>query len=231
MFRSCLPCRLGVAAAAWLSTGFASANLVTNGSFEVPDIVASGNYTLYTTGSTAMGGWTVVGQAGASVQLTPDTFMSLPADQGRQWLDLTGITGYDKGVRSDAFATTLGETYRISFAVGNYIAAGFGVSTLGLSINSGAEQLFTNPSLDAGNAKRPMDWATFSVDWVADASSASLSFLGRANGAQSNANVIGLDNVVVERVGAAAVPEPGTWALMAAGLGALTLSARRRRQS
>lgn len=105
-------------------------------------------------------------------------------------------------------------------------AVAFGASTLGLSINAGAEQLFGNPSL-AANAKSPMNWATFSFDWVADTASTSLSFLGRANGNLSNHGVIGLDNVVAEQVGAAAVPEPGSWALLAAGLGALALSARR----
>ncbi|HRH86671.1 MAG TPA: DUF642 domain-containing protein [Rubrivivax sp.] len=228
MFNPQLPARLGIAVAALLTAGAASANLVTNGSFEAPDIVATNFYKLYTTGSTAIGGWTVLGKTDESVQLTPYTFMGLPADHDRQWLDLTGIVDYDKGVRSDAFATTVGETYRISFAVGNYLP--FGISTLGLSINSGAEQLFTNTSL-ATTSKSPMNWATFSVDWVADASSASLSFIGRANGALSNPNVIGLDNVVVEHVRASAVPEPGSWALAAVGLGALVLRTRRQRRA
>lgn len=216
--------RTGMAVVALLACGSASAaNLVTNGSFEAPDIVGGG-YVLYTTGSTAITGWTVIGPAGDSVQLTPDTYAGLQADEGRQWLDLTGIYGYDKGLRSDAFATTVGATYRISFAVGNYIP--FGPSTVGLSISGGPEQLFANPSV-AANPKSPMNWASFSVDWVADANSAQLSFLGRTNGALSNNAGIGLDSVMVEQIGAP-VPEPGTYALMAFGLGMLALTARRR---
>lgn len=216
--------RTGMAVVALLACGSASAaNLVTNGSFEAPDIVG-GSYVLYTTGSTAITGWTVIGPGGDSVQLTPDTYGGLQADEGRQWLDLTGIYGYDKGLRSDAFATTVGATYRISFAVGNYIP--FGPSTVGLSISGGPEQLFANPSV-AANPKSPMNWASFSVDWVADATSAQLSFLGRANGALSNNAGIGLDNVMVEQIGAP-VPEPGTYALMAFGLGMLAVTARRR---
>lgn len=217
--------RAGLVAIASLVAGAASAaNLVANGSFETPNIVGGG-YVLHTTGSTAITGWTVLGPAGDSVQLTPDTYLGLQADDGRQWIDLTGVYGYDKGVRSDAFATTIGATYRISFAVGNYIP--FGPSTVGLSVSGGAEQLFANPSVDA-NPKSPMNWASFSVDWVADASNATLSFLGRANGTLSNNAGIGLDSVVVEQI-SAPVPEPGTWALMLAGVGALALGARRRR--
>jgi len=220
-------CRHWIAVAALLTCGATSAaNLVTNGSFEQPNIVGGG-YVLYTTGSTDITGWTVLGPAGDSVQLTPDTYAGLQADQGRQWVDLTGIYGYDKGLRSDAFATTVGATYRIAFAVGNYIP--FGPSTLGLSISGGPEQLFTNPSV-AANLKSPMNWASFSFDWVADATSAQLSFLGRANGTLSNNGGIGLDSVSVEWV-SGPVPEPGTWALMAVGVGALTSWSARRRRS
>lgn len=218
--------RTSLFAAAVLAAGAASAaNLVANGSFEAPDIVG-GSYALYAGGSNAITGWTVVAAATDSVQLTPDTYLGLLADDGRQWVDLTGIYGYDKGLRSDAFATTAGATYRLSFAVGNYIP--FGPSTVGLSIAGGAEQWFTNRSLDA-NPKSPMNWATFSVDWVAAASSATLTFVGRANGALSNDGGIGLDNVVVEQI-SAPVPEPGSWALLLAGAAALALHARRRRR-
>jgi len=128
-------------------------------------------------------------------------------------------------VRSDAFATTIGATYRVTFDIGNYIP--FGKSTLGVSVNGGAEQLFLNPSLDA-NPKSPMNWATFGFDWVADGTSTQLAFLGRANGSLSNTGVIGLDNVGFELV-KPPVPEPQTWALMLGGLGLVAAGARRRR--
>ena len=48
-----------------------AANLLTNGSFEDPNIVANNTYTLYPLGSTAITGWTVVG---GEIQLTPDTY-------------------------------------------------------------------------------------------------------------------------------------------------------------
>jgi hypothetical protein len=155
------------------------------------------------------------------VQLTPDTYLGLKASDGRQWIDMTGITGYDKGVLSDAIATTVGGLYHLSFDVGNYLP--FGVSTLGVSVNGGPEQLFVNPSL-AVTATNPMNWATFGFDWVATSSSTQLAFLGRANGAQSNNLGIGLDNVVF-----APVPEAGSLGLMALGLAAIGLRLGRRR--
>lgn len=217
-------------AALWAGSATAATNLVGNGSFESPDHVGGG-YVLYNSGSTDITGWTVIGPAADSVQLTPDTYLGLKGSEGRQWVDLTGIYGYDKGLQSDSFATVAGATYRVSFDIGNYLP--FGRSTLGVSLNGAPELRFTHGSL-AVTATAPMNWAAFSFDWVADASSARLSFMGRANGSDSNNAVIGLDDVRVELVEpglppVTAVPEPGTWTLMLGGLAATAFTVRRRR--
>lgn len=209
-----------IAAAVLAAALPASANLVANGSFESPNIVATGVYALYTTGSTAITGWTV---QGADTQLTPDTYLGLKAADGRQWLDLTGIYGYDKGVQSDPVAVAVGQVYEISFDVGNYLP--FGRSTVGLAINGGADQLFVNTSLTS-TVHYPMNWAHFSIQWTADAPTLQLSFLGRANGGLSNDAGIGLDNVAVHLV-QQPVPEPGTWALMLGGLALVGVHAGR----
>lgn len=206
----------------------AHANLVANGSFEAPNIVATNIYAWYGNGSTAIPGWTVVAP-GASVdgtQLTPDTYLGLKGSDGRQWIDLTGNYGYDKGLRSDSFATVVGQHYTVSFDVGNLLWGGFGRSTVGLSINGGTEQLFANTSL-VTTGDYPMNWAHFSLDYEATSTSTTLAFFGRANGVLSNNAGIGLDNVSVTQI-TSAVPEPETYALMLAGLGAVGLVARRR---
>lgn len=224
--------------AAWLAIagGAGAANLVANGSFEAPNKLGGG-YWLYDTGSTDITGWTVLGpNANDSIQLTPDTYLGLRASDGRQWIDMTGIYGYDKGLKSDSFATIVGATYRISFDIGNYVP--FGNSTVGVSLNGGAERWFSNTAL-ASTATAPMNWASFGFDWVADSSSTRISFLGRANGGDSNNAGIGLDRVAVEWMRGAptvppitpAVPEPGTCALMLAGLAATGWVARRRRDN
>ncbi len=194
-----------------------AANLLTNGSFEDPNIVATNNYALFGSGSTAITGWTVVG---ADTQLTPDTYLGLVASDGRQWIDLTGIYGYDKGVRSDVVATTIGQTYNLTFALGNYVP--FGTSSLSVSINGGPASSFTN----LVNGIGPMDWENNSLTWVANAATAQITFLGLENGALSNNAGIGLDNV---GFAAAPVPEPETYALMLAGLGAVGVAARKRK--
>ena len=199
-------------------TGSAHAtNLLTNGSFEDPNIVATNNYVLYGTGSTAITGWTVVGD---DTQLTPDTYLGLLASDGRQWIDLTGIFDYDKGVRSDAVTTTIGQSYNLTFALGNFVP--FGTSSLSVSINGGPASIFTNLVNGVGPT---MDWENKSLTWVADATSAQITFRGVANGALSNNSAIGLDNA-----GFAPVPEPATYALTLAGLGAVGVAVRRQKR-
>ena len=191
----------------------AASNLLTNASFEAP--VIQSNYAYYNAGSTAIAGWTVVG---GQIQLT--SYVSgLNASAGLQWIDMTGVTGYGKGLQSDAVATVLGQQYTLTFDLGNYVP--FGTSTLSVSINNGPVSLFTNTV----NGRGPMDWESQSLTWVADATSAQITFLGVANGSLSNDLGIGLDNVGFS---ATPVPEPETWAMLLAGLGLVGFSARRR---
>ncbi len=199
-----------------LSGAAHGANLLTNGSFETP-ILPTGSYTSYPAGTTAITGWTAVGPG--DTQLTRTEF--LPAADGNQWIDLTGYIGYDKGLQSDAVATEIGTTYRLSFYLGDY--APFVSSTASVRINDDPAMLFTNV-YQSGT----MDWELKSLDWIATATTARITFLGVANGALSNNLGIGLDGVAFEKL-APAVPEPGTYALMLAGIGLLAAVAKRRK--
>lgn len=131
---------------------------------------------------------------------------------------MTGIYDYAKGLQSDAVTTVIGQSYTLSFDIGNYVP--YGPSTVGMSINGGLEQLFINPSL-AVTVHTPLNWMHFSTVWVADATSMQVSFLGRANGANSNNGAIGLDNaafIETPQPPVTGVPEPVTLSLLGAGL-------------
>lgn len=211
----CLLCPL-LSFPLFASVASADDNLLANGSFEAPNSTVP--YAYYDVGSTAITGWTVVG---GQVQLTDGNASGLPASHGGQWMDLTGSVGYNKGLVSDAVSTVVGRTYALSFDLGNYLAPGFGTSTLSVSINGGTPQLFTNLAGAGGG----MDWERKTLNWVADAGSVRITFLGVANGALSNDWGIGLDNV---SLAALPVPEPEGWAMLLAGLGLTGMLARRR---
>ncbi|HEY9193838.1 MAG TPA: DUF642 domain-containing protein [Methyloversatilis sp.] len=211
---------LALAVAAGLSVVSAHAvtpqpvNLLTNGSFETPSYSSIGDH-FFPSGSTDITGWTAVGPGETQLSRHPT------CTDGNQCVDLTGIYGYDKGLRSDAVQTVVGATYRLSFDLGNVIAPGFGSSTVSVSVNDGAPVLFTNViSADPSG----FEWESKSMDWVADAASARITFLGAANGSLSNNAGILLDKVVFSAV---PVPEPETTVLMLTGLALVGLMARR----
>ena len=211
-------------------TCFASAQastLITNGSFESP-VVPVGSFTNFLSGSTLIPGWTVVGAAGG-VSIVSGSFSqeccTFPAEDGAQWLDLTGLdTNSVEGVEQTV-ATTPGTNYNLSFWVGNIFDPGgiFGTtSTVNVRLGGLGGTLlgaFTNSNTTRGT----QIWQQFTTSFTATGSSTTLDFL---NADPGNDNSNGLDNVVLT-VGAAGIPEPGTLSLL--GLGIIGLGLVRRR--
>lgn len=194
-----------------LSLAPAHANLITNGSFETP-VVPVGGFSNFLSGSTAITGWTVVGPEASPVS---NKFVSLgitfPAEDGVQWLDLTGdISNVVEGVEQ-TIATSAGSTYALSYFVGDVIdpTTFYGsTSTVNVFINGTLIQTAVN----SGGGKT-LTWEQFTTSFVATFSSTNITFL---NGDPRTDNSNGLDNVVVT-LGSAAVPEPSTFTLCAAG--------------
>ena len=194
------------------------ANLLVNGSFETP-VVTVGTFSNFISGSTAITGWTVFGPA---VSIVSGSFttggFSFPAQDGVQWLDLTGPTsGPIQGV-NQTVTTTPGQTYNLSFYLGNVVGGGFGAtSTVGVLINGSLLTSKTN-----SNPGTTLTWALFTVPFTAASASTVIGF-ENLDTDESN----GLDNISLDLAPTTAVPEPATWLLLGSGLAGLMLWRKR----
>ncbi len=171
-----------------------AANLVKNGSFETP-IVPVGSYQTFAKGQ-GFSGWEVVGAAGnaaiVSGKFTADGF-TFPAEAGKQWLDLTGVSNTRTGV-AQTIATTPGTAYTLTFWVGNvYDPNGiWGVkSTVIVKVNG--EQVFKATN-SRGKGKKTQVWEKFVTTITATSSKTTISFI---NGDPPNDNSNGLDAITV----------------------------------
>jgi Protein of unknown function (DUF642)/PEP-CTERM motif len=217
--------------AVFLTAGFSRSGeaspVVLNGSFEDP-LVTVNSFSNFNSGSNAITGWTVMGPAGSHVSIVSGTFLApaFPAEDGAQWLDLTGNGSNQLEGVQQTLATTAGTSYALSFWVGNIIAPPvYGTSsTVGLDINGAFAGQFTNA---AGGATQT--WQLFSHTFVATGASTTIAFLNRDNGFD-NSN--GLDNISIAELPdtrSSPVPEPATVLLLGTGLASLAASNRRRR--
>jgi hypothetical protein len=221
---------LGTAALALFlcGTGQAKADLIVNGSFETP-IVPNGSFSNFSQGSSALTGWTVFGAAGG-VSIVSGTFVqngvTFNAEDGTQWLDLTGDgTNSNEGV-SQAVTTTVGHLYELSYWVGNTTGGSiFGTtSTVLVSLNGVPTLTSTNSNADSTG----LNWEQFTYTFVAGASTITLAF---QNGDPPSDNSNGLDNVVLTDLGPAGIsgvaPEPASLAMVATGVAFLALTRRK----
>ena len=189
----------------------ARANSIVNGSFETP-LVPNGIFTNFITGSTGITGWTVVGP---EVSIVSTNYVALgftfPAEDGTQWLDLTGDgTNSVEGV-TQTLATTPGTAYDLSYFVGNQVNPGgiWGTtSTVNVMVDGVLIQTAVN-SMGAGGTTQV--WEQFTTSFLATSSSTTLEFL---NGDPRNDNSNGLDNVVVTPGSVVSTPEPSTLLLL-----------------
>lgn len=173
----------------------AHAAVINNGSFELPT-VPDGSYTNFGTGSNLISGWTVVGPQASIVSgaLTAGS-LTFPAQEGSQWLDLTGYlsNSRDDGV-TQTIATIPGTTYTLSFWVGNIVDPGstYGkTSTVELSLNGGPREPFTNAD---GTGANVMNWKQFTRSFTANSASTVITFF---NGDPADDNNNGLDSIAI----------------------------------
>ena len=199
--------------------GAAQANLLTNGRFEQGAFVDQGNDTeTFTAGATTMTGWTTAGNYVSWIG--PSNPFGLTAEDGSYFLDLTGYqAGGPFGGVTQTVATNPGQQYDLSFYLGSRTDLYGGPPVSIQASAAGVSQTFTDSA-----SHDVSTWTLESFTFTATGTSTAITLLGTAGDAY-----IGLDNVDLEAGAVAAVPEPGTYALMLAGLGIVGFMARRSR--
>jgi hypothetical protein len=175
-----------------------AANLAANGSFETPT-VPSGSFTNFSVGSSLLSDWSVVGPAGQSVSIVSGSFaqngVTFAAENGNQWLDLTGDGSNSTEGVSQTITTIPGDKYSLSYYIGNTSGGSiFGTTSTVNGSFGGVAFSDTNSTADTTG----LNWAQFTHTFVATGTSATLVF---SNGDPSSDNSNGLDNIVVTNLG------------------------------
>lgn len=195
---------LGIAMASLLAAP-AQANIIANGSFE------SGVRNTATPGvcSDTISGWSVssLGSCGGIDWINNSLWT---AQDGNYSIDLNS---FNTGAITQSFATVAGGQYQVSF----YLAGNPGQQNVknmdvlidGVDLITGSPDFSFN---NAGTSGSNMGWTLNTFTFTAGSAMTSLEFRSLMTGAAGPA----LDNVSVT-----AVPEPGTYAMMLAGLALL----------
>lgn len=205
---------LFVAFSALLVAGEAQAVTIVNGGFE--DTATSQFLTLSPETATTIPGWSV-GRGGVVLVSTSaaNHSVQLSDSSGGQIVQrLTGLTP--------------GKTYSVSFDVGG----GGGVKRFIVSATGGDAQLFSylvpaaelaqSAALTAGSAATVASatvWQKMRYVFVASGTTQQLQFLGLNRHD---------DGALIDNIAITSVPEPGSWAMLLAGMGLIGLAARRR---
>jgi choice-of-anchor C domain-containing protein len=172
----------------------AQANLITNGDFESspPAGLNSGSYLQVNVGSSDIVGWTVSGAPGKSVDLIQNAYGSI----NNISVDLMGTPG--PATISQTFSVIAGQTYQLDFDLSRN-----GTSLHTVLLNFGTLNETISPVITGTHVTRLFTAAVTGLATLDFSTSGTDVYSGPV-----------LDNVVV-----AAVPLPGTFALLGLGLG------------
>jgi choice-of-anchor C domain-containing protein len=177
--------------------------IVANGSFEQP-VTSTAVTVSGPNNTTGLPGWTV-GLVGIDVvNATGNGFLFGPAIDGTQYLDLDGSPG--PGQISQAFATTPGQSYTLSFAYANNVV-GAQSSNPGATVSLAGSTLTPFTVNHSTSTTSNLNWTLFSSPFTATATTASLQFTSTSTG--------GNGGILLDAVAVTPVPEPGSLTLAA----------------
>ena len=174
-------------------------SLIRDGGFETPATPA-GTHVTYTLGQ-KLGDWTVVGPSGSNVDLISTSYteagFTFTAKSGQASVDLTGAPddGFAQGV-AQTFETTAGNSYKITFWVGNIYDPGGGFGTTSTVKVYVGQNLILSATNSGGAGVSKSVWKKFGVSFVAETAETTLTFINGDLGGV-NDKFCGLDNVSV----------------------------------
>jgi len=199
--RSGLGLALGFLAAIALAGTTLAFTGPTNGSFETGTYVdGGGGFEQLNAGDTSITGWTV---AAGSVDWIGTYWQ---AQDGSMSIDMSGA---DAGTLSQTLATTIGNTYTVSFFLSGNPAGPPTVKTLVVSATGGATASYTYDV--TGNTLTNMNWTPETYTFLATSASTTLSFISTTASAFGPA----IDNVVItETVPTKSDCKDGGWQAM-----------------
>jgi hypothetical protein len=207
------------ALAAISATASAAGNLFTDGSFE-SITQAAGTWNTYN----AVPGWTVTkASGGASTNgLEIRNTVAGTAEDGANFIELDG---YENDKISQSFATVIGKAYEITFYYADRtdVSSSFLQGAGTVPGSGGFAYSYTGVGTTTYAGAFGAFWHEAVIDFTATSANTTFSIWGAGT---SDGYGTSFDNFTA----VAAVPEPATLGLFAAGLAVLGMSARRRRQ-
>ena len=208
------------------SSTLALAAPFTNGGFDSP----GGNAITLPNGSTFVTGWSLASSNNNNVTYTPSNFFGILAGGGTHYLTFGGL-GTTGAVLSQTFDTVSGTTYNVNYLVTTQ--QGTPVSPF----QANSVQAFDGATLLAGVTNTLNmangNWLNgIQLTFIASSASTTLRFTDTSSAGSSSGINWGLDSVSVDAVvdngNGNAVPEPATYALVLASLGAIAFHRRKR---
>jgi choice-of-anchor C domain-containing protein len=189
----------------------ANAAAFINGGFENASVNPGGGFATLGTGSTAIDGWTVLGN---SVDYIGGYWQ--PAE-GNRSVDLNGTKS---GGIQQTFDTTEGKQYKVTFSLAGNPDGGPIQKIVSTVANGNASQSYFFDT--TGQTRSNMGWKQFSYIFTADGATTTLGF---------TSSIAGAYGAALDAVSVSGVPEPTTWAMMILGIGFAGVAMRRKQQA